>query len=195
MADRPFSSCPATESAPRSWPRSAGSSTGWPTRRGLAFDVEEDLVGGCAYDAHGAPLTDATMAKAQAADAVLLGAVGGPKYDDARLQREARARPAAAAQGDGPLRQPAPGAVLRRARRLLVAQARGDRRARHPDRARTDQRRLFRRAARHLPGRQRARRDQHPALHRERDRARLRAPPSSWRASARTSSARWRRPT
>jgi 3-isopropylmalate dehydrogenase len=51
-------------------------------QRGLVFDVEEDLVGGCAFDAHGVPLTDATMAKAQAADAVLLGAVGGPKYDD-----------------------------------------------------------------------------------------------------------------
>jgi len=51
-------------------------------KRGLVFDVEEDLVGGCAWDAHGVPLTDATMAKAQAADAVLLGAVGGPKYDD-----------------------------------------------------------------------------------------------------------------
>jgi len=50
-------------------------------RRGLSFDVSEDLVGGCAYDRHGTPLTDETMAKAQAADAVLLGAVGGPKYD------------------------------------------------------------------------------------------------------------------
>jgi 3-isopropylmalate dehydrogenase len=50
-------------------------------RRGLAFDVSEDLVGGCAYDAHGVPLTDATMARAQAVDAVLLGAVGGPRYD------------------------------------------------------------------------------------------------------------------
>ncbi len=50
-------------------------------KRGLGFAVEEDLVGGCAYDAHGIPLTDATMAKAQSADAVLLGAVGGPKYD------------------------------------------------------------------------------------------------------------------
>ncbi len=49
--------------------------------RGIAFEVEEDLVGGAAYDAHGTPLTDATMARAQAADAVLLGAVGGPKYD------------------------------------------------------------------------------------------------------------------
>ncbi|MDF0601104.1 3-isopropylmalate dehydrogenase [Psychromarinibacter sp. C21-152] len=50
-------------------------------KRDLAFDVSEDLVGGCAYDAHGTPLTDATMARAQEVDAVLLGAVGGPKYD------------------------------------------------------------------------------------------------------------------
>ena len=51
-------------------------------KRGLNFDVSEDLVGGAAYDAHGTPLHDDTMAKAQAVDAVLLGAVGGPKYDD-----------------------------------------------------------------------------------------------------------------
>ena len=55
---------------------------GWfDARRGITFDVSEDLVGGSAYDAHGTPLTDATMAKAQEVDAVLLGAVGGPKYD------------------------------------------------------------------------------------------------------------------
>ena len=54
-------------------------------KRDLAFEMSndsEDLVGGAAYDAHGTPLTDDTMARAQAADAVLLGAVGGPKYDD-----------------------------------------------------------------------------------------------------------------
>ena len=51
-------------------------------KRGLNFDVSEDLVGGAAYDAHGTPLHDDTMAKAQEADAVLLGAVGGPAYDD-----------------------------------------------------------------------------------------------------------------
>ncbi len=51
-------------------------------KRGLVFDVDEDLVGGAAYDAHGTPLHDDTMAKAQEVDAVLLGAVGGPKYDD-----------------------------------------------------------------------------------------------------------------
>ena len=51
-------------------------------KRDLAFDVSEDLVGGAAYDAHGTPLTDETMAKALEVDAVLLGAVGGPAYDD-----------------------------------------------------------------------------------------------------------------
>jgi 3-isopropylmalate dehydrogenase len=51
-------------------------------KRGLEFDVSEDLVGGAAYDKHGVPLHDDTMAKAQEVDAVLLGAVGGPKYDD-----------------------------------------------------------------------------------------------------------------
>jgi 3-isopropylmalate dehydrogenase len=50
-------------------------------KRGLAFDVSEDLVGGAAYDKHGTPLHDDTMAKALEVDAVLLGAVGGPKYD------------------------------------------------------------------------------------------------------------------
>lgn len=51
-------------------------------KRDLVFDVSEDLVGGCAYDAHGTPLHDDTLAKAQEVDAVLLGAVGGPKYDN-----------------------------------------------------------------------------------------------------------------
>lgn len=51
-------------------------------KRDIVFDVTEDLVGGAAYDAHGTPLTDETMEKAQQVDAVLLGAVGGPKYDD-----------------------------------------------------------------------------------------------------------------
>lgn len=51
-------------------------------KRDLAFDVSHDLVGGAAYDKHGTPLHDDTMAKALEADAVLLGAVGGPKYDD-----------------------------------------------------------------------------------------------------------------
>lgn len=50
--------------------------------KGVSFEVTQDLVGGAAYDAHGVPLHDDTMAKAQEVDAVLLGAVGGPKYDN-----------------------------------------------------------------------------------------------------------------
>jgi len=54
----------------------------WFDRRRIAtFDVSEDLVGGAAYDAHGTPLAEKTMQAALAADAVLFGAVGGPKWD------------------------------------------------------------------------------------------------------------------
>ena len=51
-------------------------------RPGLGFDVSGGLVGGASYDANGTPLTAETVAAARAADAVLLGAVGGPKWDD-----------------------------------------------------------------------------------------------------------------
>jgi 3-isopropylmalate dehydrogenase len=48
---------------------------------GLArFEVEKGLVGGCAYDAHGHAISDDDMGRAAAADAVLLAAVGGPKW-------------------------------------------------------------------------------------------------------------------
>ena len=45
------------------------------------FEIDEGLVGGSAYDAHGEAISDSDMAKAMAADAVLFGAVGGPKWD------------------------------------------------------------------------------------------------------------------
>src|SRR5689334_2382707 len=45
------------------------------------FVTEESLVGGACYDAHGVAVTDETVAKAKAADAVIFGAVGGPKWD------------------------------------------------------------------------------------------------------------------
>ncbi len=51
-------------------------------RQAVGFDIEEDLVGGAAIDVHGIPLADETLDKAMNADAVLLGAVGGPKWDD-----------------------------------------------------------------------------------------------------------------
>src|SRR5271163_881742 len=47
---------------------------------GVRFETEKGLVGGCAYDAHGAAISDDDMARAKAADAVLLAAVGGPKW-------------------------------------------------------------------------------------------------------------------
>ncbi|MBE0405164.1 3-isopropylmalate dehydrogenase [Halomonas citrativorans] len=48
---------------------------------GLDIDVEEALVGGSAYDVHGDPLPAETLEKAKAASAILLAAVGGPKWD------------------------------------------------------------------------------------------------------------------
>jgi 3-isopropylmalate dehydrogenase len=46
-----------------------------------SFVLDRGLVGGAAYDVHGVAISDGDMAKAQAADAVLLGSVGGPKWD------------------------------------------------------------------------------------------------------------------
>jgi 3-isopropylmalate dehydrogenase len=54
----------------------------------LRFEMEEAKVGGAAYEAHGHPLPEATLALAQAADAVLFGAVGDWKYD--KLERALR---------------------------------------------------------------------------------------------------------
>src|ERR1700688_1435013 len=55
---------------------------GFYAKNGIAdFQTEEALVGGASYDAHQVAITDATMAKAHAADAVIFGAVGGPKWD------------------------------------------------------------------------------------------------------------------
>ena len=49
---------------------------------GHAFEFEERLMGGCSIDAHGTALTDEVLRACQASSAVLLGAVGGPKWDD-----------------------------------------------------------------------------------------------------------------
>jgi 3-isopropylmalate dehydrogenase len=56
-------------------------------RRAVSFDLAEDLVGGAALDVHGVPITEATMRRAQEADAVLFGAVGGPKWDPLGFDR------------------------------------------------------------------------------------------------------------
>jgi 3-isopropylmalate dehydrogenase len=54
---------------------------GWfNTKTAAKFEIDRDLVGGASYDKHGTPVTEAAMKKALDADAVLFGAVGGPKY-------------------------------------------------------------------------------------------------------------------
>jgi 3-isopropylmalate dehydrogenase len=59
------------------------------SRFGHQFTFHEALIGGCAIDATGNPLPTETVAVCRAADAILLGAVGGPKWDDP----QARVRP------------------------------------------------------------------------------------------------------
>ena len=50
--------------------------------RSLDFEIDEDLVGGAAFDKHGTPITDEVFYKALESEAVILGAVGGPKWDN-----------------------------------------------------------------------------------------------------------------
>lgn len=54
----------------------------------LGLTFENELMGGCAIDVHGVPLSDSTLERARQADAILLGAVGGPKWD--KLDRAIR---------------------------------------------------------------------------------------------------------
>ncbi len=53
----------------------------------LSIEIEEGLVGGCAIDQAGEPLPHDTLALAKTADAILLGAVGGPKWDELKLDK------------------------------------------------------------------------------------------------------------
>ena len=47
----------------------------------LTLKTEHGLIGGCSTDAHGVPLSDETLEKCRASDMIMLGAVGGPKWD------------------------------------------------------------------------------------------------------------------
>src|SRR5262245_43769769 len=54
----------------------------WINAKGIAtFETELGLMGGAAYDAHKVPISEGDMAKAMAADAIIFGSVGGPKWD------------------------------------------------------------------------------------------------------------------
>lgn len=61
------------------------------THRDVSFEVTEDQIGGAAYDQYGTPLDDSTLEKARSVDAVVMGSVGGPKWDgvDRQLRPEA----------------------------------------------------------------------------------------------------------
>ena len=56
--------------------------------RSLDFEIDEDLVGGAAYDKHGTPITDEVFYKALESQAVVLGAVGGPKWDNLEFSKK-----------------------------------------------------------------------------------------------------------
>ena len=114
-------------------------------KKGIAkFSYEEGLVGGSCYDAHKVSITDATMAKAEAADAVIFGAVGGPQWDKVPYEVRPEAGLLRLRKDLGALRQSPPRGDLSGAGRRLLAQARAGRGPRHHDPARTDRRRLFR---------------------------------------------------
>ncbi|MEX0304008.1 MAG: isocitrate/isopropylmalate family dehydrogenase, partial [Leisingera sp.] len=55
-------------------------------RNGIALNITEDLLHGAAWDAHGTFCTGETLTKAKAADAILVGAVGGPQWDNIRVE-------------------------------------------------------------------------------------------------------------
>ncbi|MHA1517861.1 MAG: 3-isopropylmalate dehydrogenase [Alphaproteobacteria bacterium] len=64
----------------------------WVNTTGAAsVETETDLVGGCAYDSHGEAVSDATMKTALEADAVMLGAVGGPQWDGVPYEKRPEA--------------------------------------------------------------------------------------------------------
>ena len=47
----------------------------------ITIDTQDDLIGGCAYDEYGVPFADETLEKCRASDAIIMGSVGGPKWD------------------------------------------------------------------------------------------------------------------
>ncbi len=160
------------------------------------FTTDEGLVGGCCYDAHGVAITDATMEKAKAADAVIFGAVGGPKWDKVPFDARPEAGLLRLRKDLALYANSASGGDLSGARRCLLAQARAGRGSRHHDPARIDRRRLFRRAEDHHRSRQRPEaRHRHAGLRYLRDRAhrprRLRAGAQA----AQQSHARWKSAT
>ena len=57
-------------------------------KKSLDFEMDEDLAGGCSYDKHGTPITDEVFYKALESAVVMLGAVGGPKWDNVEFSKK-----------------------------------------------------------------------------------------------------------
>ena len=58
------------------------------SKKSLDFEIDEDLAGGASYDKHGTPITDEVFYKALESEAVILGAVGGPKWDNLEFSKK-----------------------------------------------------------------------------------------------------------
>ena len=58
------------------------------TKKSLDFEIDEDLAGGCSFDKHGTPITDEVFYKALESSVVMLGAVGGPKWDNVEFSKK-----------------------------------------------------------------------------------------------------------
>ena len=58
------------------------------SKRSLDFEMDEDLAGGASYDKHGTPITDEVFYKALESEVVMLGAVGGPKWDGLEFSKK-----------------------------------------------------------------------------------------------------------
>ena len=116
----------------------------------LGLGFESGLVGGAAIDATDSPLPDETLEKATKADAILLGAVGGPQWDSLPMAR-----------------RPEKGLLGLRSNLGVVAEAGSGIRPGHPDRPGADWRHLFWPAARRSrTGKRRASGLQHLRLYR-----------------------------
>lgn len=65
---------------------------GWLERKaGLSFDIHEDDIGGTAYDHYGVPFADETLARCKSSDAVIMGSVGGPQWDNVEYNKRPEA--------------------------------------------------------------------------------------------------------
>ena len=57
-------------------------------KKSLDFEIDEDLAGGCSYDKHGTPITDEVFYKALESAVIMLGAVGGPKWENVEFSKK-----------------------------------------------------------------------------------------------------------